>query len=48
MELKIQVILRDATAEKFADSMRRNHRSMAGEALYHIERDLEREASKEG
>lgn len=50
MEIKIQVTLKDEAAERFVASMKRNHRTMAGEAAFRIEQSLERDGDngKEG
>lgn len=50
MEIKVQVTLKDKAAESFVASMKRNHRTMAGEAAFRIEQSLEHdcENGKEG
>lgn len=43
--LKVQTTLKGEAAEKFLASMARNHRTIAGEAAYRLERSLEAECA---
>lgn len=43
MTIKVQVTLVGEVAEAFARSQEYNHRNIAAEGAYHIERGLERE-----
>lgn len=45
MEIKIQVTLKDEAAEKFVASMKRNHRTMAGEAAFRLEESIRQDAA---
>jgi len=47
MEIKIQVTLKDKAAERFVASMKRNHRTMAGEAAFRLEQSLECDGENE-
>lgn len=46
MEIKVQVTLKGEVAEKFAASMERNYRSIAGEAAFRIAESFVGEESR--
>lgn len=46
MEIKVQVTLKGEVAEKFAASMERNYRSIAGEAAFRIAESFVGEKSR--